>query len=217
MIEPQAIGKRGIEVIGLTGYLHLFVGTHAVERAHIVKAVGKLYEYGTHVELYGSEYLAEVVDLLREVVLFFLLLGDNTDEEGNVITKTTADVVNRYRRILDDIVKEGGNDWIGSQLELLCDDARHGYGMDDIGLARLALLVLMGLGGKSVSIANALKVLVRNTIRHHLQYSLNALVCFMLIVFFHSYVLLIKPYPLRRNPTKRGKGDLTQPFIHRPQ
>lgn len=71
-----------------------------------MKTVGKFYEYGTHVKLYGSQYLPEVVDLFREVVFVFLLLCNDADEEGYIIAEALTDIVNGIRCVLDDVMEE---------------------------------------------------------------------------------------------------------------
>ena len=47
--------------------------------------------------------------------------------------------------VLDDVVEQGGLDGLAVQPQLLRHNLRHRQGMDDIGLAALALLLLMGL------------------------------------------------------------------------
>ena len=41
--ESEAVGQRSVEIVRLAGDLHLLVGSHRCQRAHIVQAVGDLY------------------------------------------------------------------------------------------------------------------------------------------------------------------------------
>ena len=64
IVEAEAVGERGVEVVGFAGDLHLFVGAHGGEGTHIVESVGEFYEEGSDVILEAIEHLAVIVDLL---------------------------------------------------------------------------------------------------------------------------------------------------------
>ena len=65
VVETKAMCQRSIEIIGFTRNLHLLVGAHAVERAHVVQAVGQFDEQRTDIVVQRVEHLLVVVNLAR--------------------------------------------------------------------------------------------------------------------------------------------------------
>ena len=63
-IESQAVCQRSIEIVSLTGYLHLLVWAHRIQRAHIVQAVSQLHKDGANVIVQRVKHLLKVVQLL---------------------------------------------------------------------------------------------------------------------------------------------------------
>src|SRR5574344_3115665 len=63
-IQPQTIGQRRIEEVRLTCYFHLFVCSHAAQRAHIMQAVGQFNQYSAYIILHRTEHLFEIIHLL---------------------------------------------------------------------------------------------------------------------------------------------------------
>ena len=109
VVETEAVCERSIEIVGLAGDFHLFVGAHGGESAHVVKPVGELYEYGADVVLDGVEHLLEIVELTRHLVFLFFLLRDHADEKCHVVAEPFADIVDGIVGILDHIVEESGD------------------------------------------------------------------------------------------------------------
>ena len=60
-------------------------------------------------------------------------------------------------RILDNIMKEGGDDGVGIQLQLR-HDLGHRQGVDDIGLAALSELAGVGVVGKGKGVKQPLGI-----------------------------------------------------------
>ena len=52
IIQTETISQRRIEIVSLRSYLHLLVGTHTAQCSHIMKTVGQLHQYGTHIKLH---------------------------------------------------------------------------------------------------------------------------------------------------------------------
>ena len=44
VVQTEAVCQGCIEEVGLSGNLHLLVGTHTVQRTHIVQTVGELHQ-----------------------------------------------------------------------------------------------------------------------------------------------------------------------------
>ena len=64
IVQAQTVGQRRIEIVGLSGYLHLFVLAHRRESSHIVETVGEFYQQRAYVILHTHQHLLEVVELL---------------------------------------------------------------------------------------------------------------------------------------------------------
>ena len=149
-----------------------------------MKAVAQLDKEGADVVVDGLEYLAVVIDLLGVLVVAFLALGYGVYQEGDVFSEALADVFQRVISIFHNVVEEGGDDGVGVQLKLFCGNVGNGDGVDDIGLARIALLALVGLGGEGVCVLDAQKILRRNPFGAHVKDVLCGLV-YLLHVFHH--------------------------------
>ena len=115
-----------------------------------METVCQLYQDCTHVKLYRREYLTEVVHLFRLVILRFLLLGNNANQEGNIVTETLTYLVYRIRAIFDYIMQECCHYRICTKFHLLGYNSCHGYRMTDVRLTRLAPLVFMRKLGEFV-------------------------------------------------------------------
>ena len=135
VVQTEAVSQRRIEEVGLSGNLHLLVGTHTVQRAHVVHTVGELHQQSSDVVVDGVEHLLVVIHLLGDFVIARTFLGYDADQEGHVITETLTDVVDGVVGVFHHIVQESGNDRISTQLQLNGDDGSHGDGMDDIRFA----------------------------------------------------------------------------------
>ena len=63
-LHAHARGQRGIDVERLLGDALARLGLHVLERAHVVHAIGELYEQDADVARNGNQQLAEVLGLL---------------------------------------------------------------------------------------------------------------------------------------------------------
>ena len=172
-VEPQTVGKGGIEIVGLTGYLHLFLRLHAGKCAHVVQTVGKFDEYGTDIVLQRFEQLAEIAFLLAAIISDVLAFRHYINKEGNIGPETPTDFLNAVGGVFHHIVEESGNDGIGPQLQFEGNDACHSHGMYDVGLATLPPLRGMGVVCKLKGIAYACHILGRGVpgnLRNHVVY-----------------------------------------------
>ena len=69
VIKAEPVGERRVDVACFGGDLELLVLGHALDRPHIVEAVGHLDEYDAHIDDKGAEYFFEVGRLLAFVVV----------------------------------------------------------------------------------------------------------------------------------------------------
>ena len=185
-VQAQASGQGRIEEVGLAGDLHLLVRPHPLQGAHIVQAVAELDEQGPDIVMDGIEDLLVIVHLLGVGIFLFLALGDRVHEESDVVSELRADVLYGIRRVLHDVVEEGGDHGVGIQFKLLRGDLRHGDRMDDVRLPGLALLALVGLGRQGIGVLDPLQVLSADARLHHVEYVLGVFVNQLLNRFFHN-------------------------------
>ena len=99
--------------------------------------------------MHRVEHLLEVVDLLGYFVLVLLLLGDNAHKKGYVVAEAFAYVLDGVVGVLDHVVQKGCDDGVGAKLQLHGYDAGNGYGVQNVWLAGLALLVVVSGFGKA--------------------------------------------------------------------
>ena len=185
-IQTKTIGKRSIEIVGLTGNLHLFVGTHALKRAHIVKTVGKFDENGTDVILHRVKHLLEIVELLTEHILILLLLSDNIDQKRDIIAKHFLDFFDSVVSILHHIMEKRCDDSVGVEHKFSRHNLSHLYRVDNVGLTRFAFLLLVGFIGKQKCAFDALQVFIVHTSTHHIEYVIHLLSSLFVVISFHA-------------------------------
>ena len=141
-LHPQPVGDGGVDLHGLQGLLLLLLRGLVLHGPHIVEPVGDLDEDHPDVLAHGDEHLPEVLHLLvflggvldaGELADALHQVGDGGGEEAGHVRVLGGGVFN-------DVVEEGGLNGLAVQLQLLRHDLGHCQGMDDIGLAALALL-----------------------------------------------------------------------------
>ena len=189
VVEAEAGGQRGVEIVGLTGYLHLLVGGHRGEGPHVVETVGEFYENTPYVVAHGVEHLFEIVHLLRHYILLLLPLGDGSDDKGDIVAKEALDLGEGMWRVLDHIVEECGDYGVNVELQLHGGNPRHGDGVEDIGLAGLAALRGMCLAGQLVSLAEALHVGRRSAFTHCLEHFRGPSLYLFIVLVCHGFYI----------------------------
>ena len=125
MIKPQSVGERGIEIVGLSGYLHLFVGAHRRQRAHIVQTVGEFHHDWADIALHRVEYLAEIVHLLAHVVVLLLFLGQHIYKKGHIVAKPSLYLPYWMRSVFHHIVKKSGYHRVDIKMQNLGGNSGH--------------------------------------------------------------------------------------------
>ena len=154
------MGDGGVDLHGLQGLLLLLGGGLVLHGAHVVEPVGDLDEDDPDILAHGNEHLAQILHLLILFggVLDPRQLADALHQVGHRGGEELGDLLMGGPGVLDAVVEQGTDDGLGVQVQLLGDDLGHRQGMDDIGLAALALLALMGLLGKVESGPDLLQV-----------------------------------------------------------
>ena len=182
------MGKRSIEVIGLSGNLHLLVGAHAAESTHVVQAVREFYQQSTDIIMKRVEHLLIVVNLARLACrVLFLLFGDHINKERHIIAKTCGNILYGVRSILYHIVQKSRDYGVCTQTEFLGNNLGDCHRMHDIRFARLAALLLVSLTRQQVSVINSFNVFGRQASCQTGEQMLDLQVYFLTFHGLYSY------------------------------
>ena len=144
-----------------------------------MEAVGEFDEHGADVTAHRVEELAEVVLLLGAVGLsrsVRLGFGHDLHEEGHIVAKLAANVVDRGVGVLHHVVKEAGRHRIGVHHEVFGDDCRHRHGVHDVGFAAFAKLPFVGGARQGVGFAQKRDLLGIEARRESLEEGFGGLV-----------------------------------------
>ena len=146
-LHTQPVGDGGVDLHGLQRLLLLLLRRLVLHGPHVVEPVGDFDEDHPDVLAHGNEHLPQVLHLLVFFggVLDAGQLADALHQVGDGGGEEFGHLLVGGGGVLDDVVEEGGLDGLAVQPQLLRHDLGHRQGVDDIGLAALALLVLVGL------------------------------------------------------------------------
>ena len=145
-IEAQAVGQRRVQVQRFRGNFELLVARHRVQRPHVVQAVGYFDENHAHVLAQREQHFAEVLGLLAGAVLEHARnLGQPVDNAGHLGAELALNVRNLGGRVLHHVVQQRRHNAGGAQPNFLHRNLGHGQRVQNVGLARLAAHLLVGL------------------------------------------------------------------------
>ena len=145
-IETQPVRQRRVQIECFGSNFELLVARHRVEGPHVVQAVGDFDEDDAHVLAQREQHFAEVLGLLAGAVLEHARnLGEAVDDAGHLGAELALDVGNLGGRVLHHVVQQGGHDAGGAEADFLHRNLGHGQRVQDVGLARLAAHLLVGL------------------------------------------------------------------------
>ena len=133
----------------------LLPGGHRCKRAHVVEAIGQLDDQDPQVLGHRHQHFAHRGRLLRllGVELDSIELGDAVDDGSDVGAELRLELFESDTGVLDRIVEQGCSDGDVVEPEI-GHDPGHGQWMVDVGLAGVALLAAMGVGGGEVGLAD---------------------------------------------------------------
>ncbi len=156
-LHAHAPGERGIDIHGFSRLLHLLLGAHELDRAHVVQAVGELHEDHPEILAHRHEELAEIFRLpgAGGGKLEIGELRHPVHQPGDLLAETVGDLLVGGAGILDGIVQKGGDDRCIVK-PLLRQDRSHRHRVLEIFLARMAGLALVHLAAVFIGIANEL-------------------------------------------------------------
>ena len=144
--DAEPLGQRRVDLHRLAGDALLLVRRQAVQRAHVVEAVGELDEDDPDVLGHRQQHLADVLGLLLLVAVGAEArqLRDAVDELGDLGAEALLDVGQAVLGVLGDVVQERGLDRDRVDAELGQDLGR-GDRVGDVRLAGRAALAGVGL------------------------------------------------------------------------
>ena len=151
--HTEAVSKRSVNIKRFPRYpLPLFKRAVA-ERAHIVEAVGKLYDDDSNVVRHREIHLAKVLSL---TILLRLEIGyvaglsqlcDAVDHAADILSEELVELLDRYTvAVLHNVVQEARGDGVGVHIHF-AEGYRNGFGVSVIRFAGFPLLPFVrGLG-----------------------------------------------------------------------
>jgi hypothetical protein len=150
-VEAQPVGDGRVDLLGFAGDAAPLVGAHVVERPHVVQTVGQLDQDDPQVAGHGQQHLAEVFGLgfFVGLELDLVELGDAIDQLCRDAPEALGDLGLGDVGVLHHVMEEGGTQGLRIQVPA-GENLGDGYRMGNVGLAALAHLPVMGIGGKVV-------------------------------------------------------------------
>ena len=147
--QPEAVCDGGVDVDGLARDAASLVERQRLEGAHVVHPVGELDEHDPQIAGHRHQHLAKVLGLRLGEALEPEMgqLADSVHELGDRVAEPGRDMRLGDRRVLHDVMEEGGDDRLVIEAHLR-EHLRHLHGMVDVGLARCAALSLVGVGAE---------------------------------------------------------------------
>ena len=145
------MSQRSIDIECLAGNLVALVRSHRPKGAHVVQAVGHLYEHHADVLAHGEQQLAEILGLQRRLVAEYAP-GDfckPLHELRYLCSEMLPDVVHGVFGVLHHIVQQCRAYACGAETYFLAGDFRHRYGVHDIRLAGAPADAFVCLAGES--------------------------------------------------------------------
>ena len=137
-----------------------------------MQAVGQFDKDGTDVVMQRVEHLLEVFHLLGRFILHFFLFRHDSDQVGDIGTKTCLYIIECKRRIFGHVVQKRSNHRIRPQLQFFGHNPCHCYRMYNIGCTTFTFLSGMSLSGKLERFPNAYTIFGRHITPVH--YGQNA-------------------------------------------
>ncbi len=160
-IQTESVCQRHEQIYGLARDLDLLVERHRTQCAHIVQAIGQLYDYHTHIVRQRKQYFTEILSLLRGLGIEYAgHFGQSVDHGRYLRRECLLDVFDRVVGILDHIVQQRGHDGFHAEAYLVYHNHRHGYRVQYIRLARASLDALVSLLGQKECASDEVPILL---------------------------------------------------------
>ena len=144
-VDAEPVGDRRVDLQRLLGDPVLLFRRQRLQRLHVVQPVGELHQDDADVLHHREHHLAEALRLRLGAAGEGQLveLADAVHQAGDLGAEPRLDLGLGGGRVLDHVVQQRRRDRLVVEVELR-EDARHRHRVGDVGLARLALLSLVG-------------------------------------------------------------------------
>ena len=221
IVNAEAVRERRVDFQRLPGDALLFFPPEYAESTHIMQAVRQFDDHHADILRHGEEHLTEVFKLLVFLVLV-MELGEFRHavyQEGHIVAKHHADVFQRIFRIFHHIMKKRGNDPLRVHFKLR-QNVRHRQRMDDIGLARGADLLRMGLMRQLERFLDSVELFgIMNVDLHRVHQFLIGLpdlfrVVLLFFLRFDVFFLMQQKFRQRRSRRIGMDGFFIERFAH---
>ena len=185
-VEAKAVCQWHEEIYRLACNLYLLVAGHGTQRAHVVQTVGNLDDDDAHIVREREQHLAEVLRLLRGVVLVDTRhLRQAIHHRGYLGCEDARYVFDRILRIFNHIVQQRRHHRLLAEAYLADTDYCHLNGVYDVWLTRAAAHTLMRLISQQEGTLDKLPVVLPLA---HLR--LAALILQLLPLILNEYFIL---------------------------
>src|SRR6218665_213737 len=135
------------EINGFGSDAQLLIARHRIERAHIVEAVGELYQNHAHVFGKRHQHLAIIFRLRRGAVFKYAAnFGKPVDDSGDFFPKDAFQIVERNGGGFHHIMEEGGDNCRGAEAYFFYANFGHRQRMKNEGIAAFSPHVFVSFG-----------------------------------------------------------------------
>src|SRR6186713_1282084 len=99
------MGQRSVQINSLVSYLQLLIARHAIERAHVVQAIGKFYQNHPDVLRKRKKHFPKILGLLGSTIFKYSSdFRKAIDDAGDFFSKHPLDIDELDVGIFDNIV-----------------------------------------------------------------------------------------------------------------
>ena len=174
LADAETVRERGVDVQRLSRLFLPLLRTLILERPEIMEAVRELYDDHADILRHGDEHLPQVLGLLLHLIDIQIDLGqlrDAVHEEGDIRIELPLQLLKRHAGILHHIVEESRGDRLPVHLQIRKNDGNTNR-VDDIGLTRLSLLILVLLFRDLIGLLDHGEVFGGTILSHNLYQAL---------------------------------------------
>ena len=181
--HSQAVRDRRINIERFASDALLLFRRKKPQRAHVVQPVGQFHDDDADVVHHGQQHFADVFGLagFGSQQVQAVDLRDAFDQARDVRPKALGNALRGYARVFHDVVQQRGAERGDVQLHVR-EDVRDFQGMRKVGVAGLAQLGAMLLGGKVKRAAQQLNIARRARLPYLFNQLAGSAVCRALVV-----------------------------------
>jgi len=158
--NAQSIGNRRVDIHGFTRNTSALVGSHRVQRPHIVQTVGELNDDNADILYHRQHHFTKIFGLRLGLAAKIDLrqFADAIDQFGYFFAEFLYQVFFKRWRIFDHVMQYRSNDTVGVHAHFT-ENSGHRHGMADIGFAGNTTLSFVGTRTKQIGAIYVLDLL----------------------------------------------------------